>query len=386
MSRIRVLFMTGSLNPGGTERNILHLATGLDKSRFDVAVYSDYEGEPIQAELRRRGVSCHALKGRPSVGEPFLKRLFLRNLPYQWRMWNVFRAHRRAVIHAFGFPMIYYAVILAWLAGRRKLIFAVQDWDVWKKSPVYRVLDRVCSRLANYIVADGKGAGRLAVERQGMDARKLLTVYDGVNTKELSPTQSAEATRQELGLSPTRPLAGVIARLDVAKKGQDVFLQAVPDIVRHVPRAQCVLVGDGPDRARIEALVAAMPEAARPVMAGFREDLANVIQCLDVVVIPSQWESVPKTLVESMWLGRAVVATRVGDIEEVLDDTCGVLVPPNDPGALAEAVASLMIDGSRRERLGLAAHERIVERGLTLDHSLQQVERLYSELAGCTEP
>ena len=380
MSPIRVLFLTGSLKLGGTERNVLHLATHLDPKRFDVEVWSDYEGEPIQAQLRRSGVRCEALKGSHSLGEPFLKRLFARNLPYQWRLFRLLRENRRAVIHAFGFPMAYYAVLLGALAGCRGIVFSVQDWDVWKRGGIYKLLDRLCSRLARRIVADGEGARRLAATRQGMAARRIVTIYDGVDVEELRPGKTPSETRRELGLAPDRPTVGVIARLDLAKKGQDVFLRALPTISEKAPGTQFLIVGDGPDRKRIERMAAELPSESRPAFAGFRADLADVTQALDVLVIPSRWESVPKILVEAMWLERAIVATRVGDIGEILDETCGMLVPADDPGALADAVSQAVLDAGLRERLGAAAHRRIVERGLTLDASIRRYEALYMEM------
>lgn len=380
MNRVKVLFLTGSLNVGGTERNILHLATGLDPKKFQVEVWSDYEGEPIQAELRGRGIPCRALKPGHSLGKPFLARLFRHNLPYQLRLFRLLRGNRDAVVHAFGFPMAYYAVILGRLAGCRRILFAVQDWDLWKRSGAYSLLDRICSRLAARVVADGEGARRLAAARQGMDPLRLTTIYDGVNPEELKMQRPAARTRRELGLDPDRVTIGMIARLDPAKKGQDIFLRALPAIHERAPGAQFVMVGDGPGRADIQAIAAGLPAGLRPAMAGLRTDLADVLMALDVLVIPSRWESVPKVLLEAMWLERAVVAARVGNIPEILDETCGALIPPNAPIALAAAVARLAGDGQLRARLGRAAHERIRQRGLTLDGSLRTYERLYEEL------
>ena len=380
MNRIRVLFLTGSLNLGGTERNILHLATRLNPERFRVEVWSDYEGEPVQAELRARGVECRALKSGPSLGRPLLTRLFRYNLPYQWRLFRLLRANRESVVHAFGFPTAYYAVLIGRIAGCRRIVFAVQDWDVWKRSGVYAALDRICSRLAKRVVADGQGARRLAARRQGMSPDRLMTIYDGVDVEELKPSRSPAETRRDLGLEPDRVTVGVIARLDLAKKGQDIFLRAIPAIRAKAPGTQFVLVGDGPDRARIEALLEALPAGTRPVMAGRRTDLADVVAALDILVIPSRWESVPKILLEAMWLSRAVVAARVGDIPEILDERCGALVPPNDPGALADAVGRFAGDEDFRLRIGRAAHGRIRALGLTLDDSVRAYEKLYEEI------
>jgi len=380
VKRTEVIFLTGSLRLGGTERNILHLATALDRSRFDVEVWSDYEGEPIQQELRGRGIPCRSLKGAPSLGQPLWSRALRRNLPYQWHLRQMLSHRRRAVIHAFGFPMIYYAVILGRLAGCRRIVYAVQDWDVWKRSGLYSGLDRLCSRLAAHAVADGEGARRLAVRRQGMASERISTIYDGVNAEELHPARTVSETRRSLGLAPDRVTVGVIARLDIRKKGQDVFLRAIERLGPGAG-AQFVLIGDGPDRARIEALAARLPAAIRPTLAGSRTDLADVLNALDVLAIPSRWESVPKVLLEGMWLRRAVIASRTGDIPEILDSGCGLLTPPGNAAALAQGIEALIANAVLRERLGEAARERIESRGLTLAGSIGRYAALYEALA-----
>jgi glycosyltransferase involved in cell wall biosynthesis len=256
----------------------------------------------------------------------------------------------------------------------------VQDWDVWKRSGVYGLLDRVCSRLAARVTADGEGARRLAIQRQGMARDKLVTIYDGVNTAELESARSVADIRRELRLDPNRLTIGMIARLDLAKKAQDVFIAAARIVREKAPQMQFLIVGDGPDRAAVERMVSEFPTDARPVMAGYRTDLADMLRVMDVLVVPSRWESVPKILLEGMWLERPVVATRVGDIHEVLDDDCGTLVPSDAPEKLAEAILSIVQDSDLRARLGRAAHERIVQRRLTLADSIRAYERLYDGL------
>ena len=375
-----VIFLTGSLRLGGTERNILHLATGLDPRRFAVEVWSDYEGEPVQQEIRARGIPCTALKGAHSLGRPLVERVFRHNLPYQRRLYGMLRERREAVVHAFGFPMIYHAVLLGRLAGCRRVVYAVQDWDVWKRSGVYSGLDRLCSRLAACAVADGDGARRLAIRRQGMAPERIATIYDGVDVDGLRPTRTIEETRRSMGLTPDRTTVGMIARLDVRKKGQDVFLRAI-ERIGPACGAQFVIIGDGPDRRQIEEMASRLPDSIRPALPGARSDLADALAALDVLVIPSRWESVPKILMEGMWLHRPVIATDVGDIPEILDPTCGVLTKANDADGLARAMAALIPDAPLRERLGAAAHERIECRGLTLAGSIAKYVELYETLA-----
>ena len=380
MRRVRLVLLTGSLNIGGTERNVLHLASTLDPRRYDVEVWCIYRGHALEEALRRRGIRCRTFKD-PSTGCGPLRRLLMHNVPFQWRLWRALRRHRPDVLHVFGFPAAYYGVLLGKLAGVRNVLFAVQDWDVWKgRSRIYRRLDGLCGRLATRIIADGAGASRVAVRRQGMPASRLKVIYDGVNIDELEPQRSREDVLAELGLDAARPVVAVIARLDVRKKGQDHFIAAIPAIAERTPEAQLLIVGGGPDEALVAELVRSIPEP-RPVLAGFREDLADILNAIDILVIPSLWESVPKILLEAMWCGAAVVATRVGDIEEVLDASCGVLIPPADPAAIAEAVSRLVVQPEERRALARKARERIESRGLTLRSSIRRYDTMYAELA-----
>ena len=376
MKRIKVLLFVGSLEIGGAERNVLHIARGLDRERFDVEVWCNYAGQALESAFREAGVPCRHLK-EMSIGRNPLVRLFCYNLPYQWRLWNILRRNRDAVIHVFGFPMIWYVVLLGALAGARRVLLSIQDWDVWKKGALCRGLDRLCSRLAWRITSDGAGAARLAVERQGMDARKMRVIYDGVDTDELTADRPREAVRREMGLSPPHVAVSVIARLDMRKKGQDTLLAAARDIHARCPNVRIFMVGDGPDRSALEALAAGLPLGARPVFTGFRSDLANVINASDIIVIPSRWESVPKILLEAMWMRKPVAATRVGDIREILDRSAGLLVPPDDPPALADAVALLAEDRRLRRSLRRSGRRIIVSRSLTLDASVAQYEAEY---------
>jgi glycosyltransferase involved in cell wall biosynthesis len=380
MKRTRVLLFVGNLGIGGTERNVLHLARRLDRRLFEVEVWCNYAGQPLQEMLERDGIPCRSLK-QPSAGRHPLVRLFGHNLPYQARLYRLLRDNRDAILHVFGFPMTYYVALLAAAARARRVIYAVQDWDVWKRGPAYRLLDRVCSRCAARIIADGAGAARLAVKRQGMDPKKVTVIYDGVDTDELQPSRPAEETRRQLGLDADRVVVSLIARMDIRKKGQDVFLAAARRAAEQVPQLQFLLVGGGPDQGRVEMIAADLPDAARPVFAGFRTDLADLLAATDVLVLASRWESVPKILLEGMWMKRPIVATRVGDVEEVFDERAGRLVPPDDPQRMAEAIVSLAGDPDLRSRLGENGRRTILDRGLTLDRSIQRVQEEYLRLA-----
>jgi glycosyltransferase involved in cell wall biosynthesis len=133
----------------------------------------------------------------------------------------------------------------------------------------------------------------------------------------------------------------------------------LPALAASVPSARVLLVGDGPERAALEAQAAALGVGERLRVTGATDDVAHCLAACDVLAAPSRNEGMGRVLVEAMALGLPVVGTRVGGIGDViLDGECGLLVPPEDPGALAEALVELGLDAGRRAKLAAGARPR----------------------------
>ena len=149
-----------------------------------------------------------------------------------------------------------------------------------------------------------------------------------------------------------------------------------------MPGAHLAIAGDGPLRPEVEAQIAALGVGDAVHLLGVREDVADILRSLDVVVLPSDSEGSPIALIEAMVAGRAIVASRVGGMPWILDEgDCGVLVPPRTPDVLAGAIADLLEDPERREELGARARDRALA-DFTLESVAGQWVALYRELRG----
>lgn len=168
----------------------------------------------------------------------------------------------------------------------------------------------------------------------GVRAPRAVVVPNGVDLTALRPADEADRRRARdvLGL-PAHPLAVCVGRL-THQKGQDVLLAAWPQVLEAVPDARLVLVGDGPQRA---ALQRAAPSGA--VLVGARDDVPLWLAAADVVAAPSRWEGMPLVPLEAMARARSVVATDVVGVQEAVPDDAGAVVPAEDVGALAAALA-----------------------------------------------
>ncbi len=220
-------------------------------------------------------------------------------------------------------------------------------------------LSRRCLRAAREVIAVSDWVGEY-LRRQGASA---TVVPNGVATPRVVPD-----ARRELGALTGEIVVGGIGRLD-RQKGWDVLCAAAPRVHERVPTARFVVVGDGPERARLLA----GDGSGRVHFLGYREHAADLCCGMDVLAVPSRYEGFGLVAVEAMLAGVPVIASRVGSLPEVVGDA-GRLVAPEDPEALAEALISLLEDPDRRAEFGRRGAQRARDRfglermcGQTLD-------------------
>ena len=277
------------------------------------------------------------------------------------------------------------ANVLSRLAGRIAGVPVVSHLHIenhFRSQPVARAvlrsLDNATARLAARVVAVSQDT-RAALVRQGYPPGRVEVVPNGIAVP--PPREPTGRLREELGLPPGAPLVGEIARLcDV--KGQRELIRALAKL----PDVHAVLVGDDLERngAYRELLVREARTAGvgdRVVLTGYRPDVPEILDELDVVALPSWIEGLPLVLLEALAHGRPVVATPVGGTPElVVDSETGLLVPPRDPEALAAALRRLLDDPVLAARLGEAGRERVRDR-FSVEAMTARLLALYDEVA-----
>jgi glycosyltransferase involved in cell wall biosynthesis len=201
---------------------------------------------------------------------------------------------------------------------------------------------------------------------------------------------------QEYGFPEGTPLVGVVARLE-PEKGHPTLLEAWAKVTRAVPAARLLVIGEGSRRDELEAQAQALgllgeecegdacvgTRRARPgakvIFTGVRDDVPAVTAALDVAVLPSYREAQGLAILEAMALRRPVLATRVGGIPEVIEDgKTGLLVPPHDPDALADAIIRLLTDHPLADTLAKAGHDLVYDR-FCVERMVESVEAIYDQ-------
>jgi glycosyltransferase involved in cell wall biosynthesis len=248
--------------------------------------------------------------------------------------------------------------------------------------------DRMCTRLAHSVIAVSHQTRRVMLEEERAPAAKVVTIHNGIDlSRVVTPSQQELAElRRELELGDDVAVVAVVARLH-PEKGQEYLFRALPRLLAVTGgKLRLLVAGTGPFREVYEREVSALGVGATVRFLGFRTDVTRILAASDVVVLPSVAEAFGLVLTEAMAMQRAVVATRVGGIPElVVDGVTGILVPPASPTALADAIWSLLRDPARRAQLGEAGRRRVIE-GFRFETMMKKYEILYERLLRRSRP
>jgi glycosyltransferase involved in cell wall biosynthesis len=371
--RLKVVTLVREIGPaggGGAERVARDLLVELDPERFDRILFvsrppRDRTGEQAVADLRRRGVDVR-----------FLRRRFKYD-PLAW--WPLFRALRREridVLHTHAFGQNAWGSLIGRLA-RVPVVIAHEHNREFAHRTLHPVIDReLIGRCASAMIVVSAEARRTMIEVERIPPERLVLLPNGVQAL---PPGDGRALRADLGIGSADPVVGTVCIIR-SEKALDVLVGATTLLREELPNLRVVIAGDGPDRARVEALAERVGLSDSIHMTGARTDVPDVLAALDVAVICSDYEGSPRSVLEFMDAGKPIVATGVGGIPEVIEDGVhGVLVPPRDEQALAAALRGLLGDLDRGREMGARARDRC-RRELSLDRTVESLQNLYEEL------
>lgn len=265
----------------------------------------------------------------------------------------------------------------AWLgsASRRAVVTRRMDYPIRRGRWSSLLYDRAVAAVA----AISEEVRRQLVAG-GVRPERIRVIPSGVEPPAGLPGAAGRAAARVRFGANAEPMVAVVAALE-RRKGHDVLLHALAVLrARGVP-VRCLVCGDGSERAALERLASSLGLGDAVRFLGEQRQVADVLAAADVFVLPSRWEGLGVAILEAMAMALPVVASAVGGIPEaVVDGVTGVLVPPEHPAALADALAALVADPARARALGERGRARVLER-FTIERMAESYERLYEDLA-----
>jgi L-malate glycosyltransferase len=369
--RPRVLHLINSFEIGGTERQAVALLKRLSPERYDVKVAALHNRGPFYKEIEDRF---------PDVPEFPLTSFYNLNAVRQLARLRAVMIHERVdILHAHDFYAGFIGAAAARLAGVR--VVACQRHLKLSDRPVHEWGTRLIHRLAHRILVNSEAIRGHILTRDGAHASKIVVVKNGISP--LANSSEARSLRdnlcRELELASDSKLIGMVARLQPVK-GHRFFLEAAARVIGKEPKAQFVLIGDGPLKGDIEDQAARLGIKERVHMLGDRTDAARLVAAFDLLVLASLHEGLPNAVMEAMAAGVPVVATAVGGTKELIaDGETGYLVPQADAAALGVRIAFALANEIDRMRVA-AAGRRFINAEFGVGRMVESVEKLYDEL------
>jgi glycosyltransferase involved in cell wall biosynthesis len=374
-NRIKLLKMLTSFHIGGTERQVVNLALGIDPSRFDLHLACLRCSGALLGELKTLQVPRPEFR----IGRFYNPKTLWQGL----RLAQYIRKNRIQIVHSYGFYSNVFTVPIARLAGKSFVIASIRDTgDVL--TPAQRRVHKMVCRLADCVLVNAEAIRDKLVE-EGYAPGKIIVIRNGITLAKFGKRQSNSLLRQELALPLSAPLVVVFSRLN-QMKGVKYFLDAAIILARRFPDVRFLVVGDGESRKELEEYARRLGLGQRTVFTGFRGDVPELLSEAAVSVLPSLSEGLSNSLLESMASGVPVVATSVGGNPEVIEHgVTGLLVPVRDSAALAAAVGRVLEDKDMAARFAQAGIRRVAEL-FSMERSVRETEHLYQQLVeanGC---
>lgn len=358
---------------GGAEHVALNIATRLDPERFQSTLCVSRWPPPAGEAAVRPELEALADAG---VRVLLMSRRGHRDAGEWRRLASFLKRERVHVLHAHMFGSNVWGTVVGRSARVPVVVAHEHSWS-YVGQPVRRLLDKhLVARGADRFVAVSAADQRRMVEVEGIAPERTLLIHNGIPP---APPASDRDVRAELGIPADAPVIGAVGGLR-PEKAYAVLLEAARSLTGEWPALQVVMVGDGSERPALEALARTLGVGDRVRFLGARADVPDILRAFDIAVCCSDREGTPLSVMEYMDAGLPVVGTAVGGLPDLVEDGVhGLLVPPRDPAALAQAVADLLRDPARRREMGARAHERI-RTEYDVDLMVRRVERLYAEL------
>lgn len=378
----KVLYLVETLGVGGTEQSLLEILPNLQTvspvichlfGASDLKSAFEAQGIPVLSlSLRQNAKFFHAL--------PALNRIIREHRP-QLIHTSLFHADiaGRLLANWHRIPVVNSLVSECYAPIRWQMLTTLGRW----KLKSYQIVDYLTAGLATHYLANSKAVAQSQIRALKLNPAKVSVIFRGRSPERYRNNLNAsqrQALKQSLGIPSQKRVITTVGRL-VDSKGQADLLNALSALKKKFPELAGLLIGDGPERANLEALARRLGLEQDIVFAGTRNDVGNLLAISEIFAFPTYYEGLPGSLIEAMMAGKPIVATNIENNAEIITSgQNGLLVPIKAPAELADAIAWLLNHPAEAEQLANHAQQFAIATFSTSEIA-RQYDDFYSALA-----
>ncbi len=365
--KINVVHLVEELTIGGLEKTLTAVVLNLNKKKYNVSVWCLREGGFFADKLVKEGIDVNILHISTS-----------RNPLSIYKLYRLLKSHKFDIIHTHAYSAGTIGRISAFLAGIPVIISHNQNvYDYYNS--YYHFVEWLLSFITDRIICASETVRRFTEEKQRVDPKRLLTIYNGIEN--VCPVDEKDTfnIRKEFGVPINHTVMGTIAQFS-KKKGLVYLIKSASILLEHRKDVNFLLVGEGSIMEELKKLCVNLKVEKNFIFAGERSDVPEILSLIDIFVLSSIREGLPLAILEAMDCGKPIIATNVGGVPEIVKNGInGILVQPKDPEALYSAMKELLDDRGKMEKMGYEG-KKICGNNFSSKVMVDRVEELYDKL------
>ncbi|MBW2663127.1 MAG: glycosyltransferase [Deltaproteobacteria bacterium] len=346
MKKINLLHLIQGLEIGGLEIMVVNLLERIDRSQYRPSICCYDSLGSLTEGLPERGIGVHLLRRKPGI-----------DYFYPFKLARYLKKSKIKILHLHNPTALFYGTLAGKIAGTPCIIYTEHGRD-FSSSIKVKIANSLLCKMVDKIVVVAECGKRYLVKHEGVNEKKIIKIYNGIDSKKFGTRQEVALIRRELGITDDQSVIGMVARLDPIN-------------------AVLLVIGDGSIRTELENMTADLGLQDHVKFLGARSDIPELLSVLDVFVLSSFSEGLSLTLIEACAAARPIVATDVGgNAENVEHESNGLLVPSDQPEVMARAILEILIDEAKARQMGEMGRKKF-EKAFTLDAMVKRYEDLY---------
>ncbi|MEW6614138.1 MAG: glycosyltransferase family 4 protein [Thermodesulfobacteriota bacterium] len=390
MEKVKIVHIITRLDKGGSAENTLLTTIGLNKNKYDIVLIKGISLESeMSAEERTsldEGLKQAELTGVRLITVPSLIRRINPILDIQtlFRLYRIFLHEKPAIVHTHTSKA---GILGRWVSFFTRVPIAVHTphghifygYYGRVKTKVFILIERVTAIITDRIIALTKREKEEHIQFNISKSHKFVVIHSGVPLENFSKNlDNTDELKKNLGIHITDLIVGTIGRL-VEIKGHRYLLDAARLVLNKIANVTFLLIGDGYLMTELIDYTYALGIENKVIFAGWRSDIPQLINTFDIFALPSLNEGMGRVLVEAMAMGKPIVASDIGGIPDLVKDGAnGILFPPRDVDAMAEAIIKLLLDRELARKMGKEGERVSLNYGTGT--MIKKIEGLYEDL------